>query len=406
MKNGAIATYRRLLRASNYSTQRYLLRHFNLKSRLTGLVGPRGTGKTTLMLQYIQQSLRVEHERGEVIYVSLDSIFFANTRLISFVEDLYETEGVRVFFFDEIHKYANWNQELKNIYDSYPDIKIIFSGSSSLDLIKGGYDLSRRGHIYKISGLSFREFLYFKSGKEFPVLSLEQLLSGNGQEIDEIVAYPKLRGLFKDYLRYGYYPFMFEDRDNYHAKLLNVIDKTIYDDIANFYSLKTENLTNFKKIMVCLATIPPGELNRNSIAKHIGLDNKTVQHYLQIMSETGLTRLVSIDKSGSSLLKATEKIFLDNPNSYQAISNEIGHESKQGTVREIFFVTMLENSGHKIFYSKIGDFSVNRINFEIGGKGKSKRQIKSDLQNSYLVKDDTLYGSKYEIPLLLFGFLY
>jgi len=403
MKSGAIATYRRLLNANNYPAERYLFKQFNLSSRLTGLVGPRGTGKTTMLLQYIKQKLP---DPQQAIYVSLDSIFFSNTLLINFVEELHETEGVQFFFLDEIHKYPNWNQELKNIYDSYPNIKIVFSGSSSLDLIKGGYDLSRRGHIFRIGGMSFREYLYLKFGKEFPPLSLEQVLAGTAKEIEEIAAYPKIRGHFANYIEHGYYPFIFEGIDTYHQKILNVIDKTIFDDIANFYPLKTENLPNFKKIMAYLATIPPGELNRNNIAKHIGLDNKTVQNYLQILKETGLVRLVATDKSGSAILKTTEKIYLDNPNMYRAISGEIGHPCKKGTVREIFFISMIENSGHKIFYSKIGDFSVNGINFEIGGKGKSKKQIKADLKHSYLVKDDILYGGKYDIPLFLFGFLY
>ncbi|MEA1911950.1 MAG: ATPase, partial [Spirochaetota bacterium] len=147
-------------------------------------------------------------------------------------------------------------------------------------------------------------------------------------------------------------------------------------------------------------------LNRNSIAKNIGLDNKTIQHYLNILHETGLIELIHENKSGSNLLKQTEKMYLDNPDLYTSITNEIGHESKIGTIREIFFIKMIKNSGSKIFYSKIGDFEINNIIFEIGGKNKTLKQIKTNLANAYLVKDNILYGSKYEIPLYLFGFLY
>ena len=193
---------------------------------------------------------------------------------------------------------------------------------------------------------------------------------------------------------------------DYHQKLLNVIDKTIYEDISNFYKLKTENLINFKKILSYLATISPGQLNRNSISKHIGLDNKTIENYLRILDETGLVCLIKENKSGSNLLKGTEKIYLDNSNLYKTIIDEIGFEYNRGTVRKIFFIKMLRNSGEKVYYSKIGDFQVQDYNFEIGGKGKSKKQIKNNLGNSFLVKDDILYPSGNTIPLHLFGFLY
>lgn len=181
--------------------------------------------------------------------------------------------------------------------------------------------------------------------------------------------------------------------------------KIIYEDISNFYKLKTENLIHFKKILAYLATIPPGELNRNSISKHIKLDNKTVENYLNILNETGLVCLIKKNQSGSSLLKGAEKIYLDNPNLYRSIINEIGYEYKKGTVREIFFITMLKNAGEKVFYSKIGDFHVQGYNFEIGGKGKSRKQIKANIDNSFVVKDDILYPDGI-LPLHLFGFLY
>jgi predicted AAA+ superfamily ATPase len=402
MKSRVLSTYNRLLNSTTFSTHRYLFEEFNLDSRLTGIVGPRGTGKTTLMLQYIKEKIQ---DKKSCIYASLDNIYFSNVLLIDFVEEFYETEGVKYFFFDEIHKYPNWNQELKNIYDSYPDIKIIFSGSSSLDLVKGTFDLSRRGVLFRIGGMSFREYLYFKEGKLFEAVNIDEIIDGSSN-VDKILEYPRLRGLFKEYLEFGYYPFLFEDELTYHRKILNIIDKTVYEDISNFYKLKTENLPNFKRILTYIGTIPPGELNRNSIAKNIGLDNKTVQNYLNILNETGLIRLVKENKSGSNVLKTTEKIFLDNSNVYRAIVKELGYEYKLGTVREIFFINMIENSGNNIFYSKVGDFQVADKFFEIGGKNKTRKQIKNNLENSFLVKDDMLYGGRNELPLLLFGFLY
>ena len=403
MRDSFKTAYRRLLKNSNYDTHRYLFKAFNTESRLTGLVGPRGTGKTTLLLQYINEHIE---DKSKCIYLSLDHIYFTQINLIEFIDDLYEIDGIRLFFVDEVHKYPNWDQELKNIYDWYPDVKIVFSGSSSMDLIRATYDLSRRGSLFKIAGMSFREYLEFRLAIKLPTISFESLITNADKAVEPLLGIKRLKGHFLEYLTNGYYPFLFEDEKNYHQKILNVIDKTIYEDISNFYKLKTENLVKFRKILSYLATIPPGQLSRNSISKHIGLDNRTVENYLKILNETGLVCLIKENKAGSSLLKATEKIYLDNSNIYQAITNELGFEFSQGTVREIFFIKMLQNSGEKIFYSKIGDFQVQEYIFEVGGKNKTKSQIKGHLDKSFLVKDQILLPEINTIPLYLFGFLY
>jgi len=397
------STYKRLLQVTDYRHHRYVYYDFNIDNRLTGLIGPRGTGKTTLLLQFIKE--RIENKE-ECIYVSVDHIYFSNTNLIEFIRILYEDYGIRFYFFDEIHKYPSWNQELKNAYDSYPDIKIVFSGSSSIDLIKGTYDLSRRGVLYRIDGMSFREYLLFNDVADLPPISLDDVLHNRSDIENEYGKLKKIKGYFKQYLGSGYYPFHLEDLRTYKQKIVRIIEKTIFEDISNYYRLKTENLVYFKKILSYLATIPPGELNINSISKHIGLDNKTIQNYLGILNETGLVELLSENKSGSSLLKHTQKIYLDNPDLYSAISEEIGYDAQAGTMREIFFLKMIKNSGNHIFYSRIGDFQIDNTLFEIGGKNKTKKQIKNNLDTSYLVKDDILYGNKLEIPLYLFGFLY
>lgn len=403
MINHFIAIYYRLLNSTTYHTHRYLFHTFNTNSRLTGLIGPRGTGKTTLLLQFIKEKM---NNKRECIYLSLDHIYFTQIKLIDFVDDLYEIHGIRHYFFDEVHKYPKWDQELKNIYDAYPNITIVFSGSSSMDLIKGTYDLSRRGKLFKLGGMSFREYLEFRLNTTLNRYSFDNILASPETVIEEISEIDRLKGHFLEYLDCGYYPFLFEDEENYHQKILNVIDKTIYEDISNYYKLKTGNLTNFRKILAYLATIPPGQLNRNSISKHLGVDNKTVENYLNILNETGLVCLIKEMKAGSNLLKGTEKIYLDNSNIYKAIIEEIGYEYRKGTVREIFFIKMLQNSGEKVYYSRIGDFRVRDYNFEVGGKHKQKKQIRENLQNSYLVKDDILFSAGNIIPLYLFGFLY
>ena len=396
-------TYKRLLSAVEYSHHRYIYSDFNIDDKLTGVLGPRGTGKTTMLLQFIKDRIK---DSDSAFYASLDNIYFLRHSLVDFVNELYEYHDVRYFFLDEIHKYKNWNQELKNIYDSFPDIKIIFSGSSSLDLTKGSYDLSRRGTLFYLNGLSFREYLRFHDIADLPCVTLQDIVKDHKTLSEKAGGIKRIRGHFKDYLGRGYYPFHLEGTDSYHQKIQRIMDKTIYEDISNFYSLKTGNLYNLKLIMSYLATIPPGELNRNNIANKAGLDNKTVGHYLDILNETGLIELIAENRAGGNILKRKEKIYLDNCDLYISLSEEIGFGSQYGTLREIFFIKMLKNSGNKVFYSKTGDFEVDSILFEIGGRGKSLKQIKDSLQNAFIVKDDIVHGSRYEIPLYLFGFLY
>ncbi|MDA3797666.1 MAG: AAA family ATPase [Kiritimatiellae bacterium] len=398
-----IETYKRLLTHTTYEKQRYIFDSFTIENRLTGLIGPRGTGKTTLLLQYIKKKVK---NIDEAIYVSIDNIYFAQSTIVDFVNELYDDYGIRIFFFDEIHKYSNWNQELKNIYDSYPDIKIVFSGSSSIDLVKGTYDLSRRGVIYRIGGMSFREYLIFNNISDLPTVTFDEIIKNRSQLEHKFSSIKGIKGHFKKYLGQGYYPFILEGEATYSQKIQRIIEKTVYEDISNYYNLKTENLLSFKKIISYMVTIPPSKLNKNNISKNIGLDNKTVEHYLTILHETGLIELISQNRTGNAMLRNIDKIYLDNPDIYKSVSEEIGFNYQLGTIREIFFIKMIKNANLRIHFSKTGDFEVNNYLFEIGGKNKSKKQIAKNLDKAFLVKDDILYGSKHEIPLYLFGLLY
>lgn len=393
-------TYQRLLADTDTRMHRYLFDSFNIKNRLTGLIGPRGVGKTTLMLQFIKEKLQ---SAPNVFYVSVDHIYFSSHTLLKFVDELYHSEGIDHFFFDEIHKYPNWNQELKNIYDSYPKIKLVFSGSSSIDLIKGSYDLSRRAKIFKLNGLSFREYLVFSTNVHYPTISLEQLIKHPLEVSSSLAEIPKLKGHLKDYLLMGYYPFAFEDLASYDEKLLAIIDKSIYEDIAKFYNLKTQNLIYFKKILIFFASIPPGETNINNIAKNIGIDYKTIEHYLWILNEVGLTRFVFAPDGGSRGLSKPAKIFINNTTLLKVINASLGEPLATGSLRELFFLQSLSNADLPIFYSSIGDYQLGEYFFEIGGKNKKQKNNHSKI---YLVKDDILHASQHELPLYLFGFLY
>ncbi|MCD6533447.1 MAG: ATP-binding protein [Deltaproteobacteria bacterium] len=395
--------FHRLVDTLDIESKRYLYPTFKLSNRLIGLAGPRGTGKTTLLLQYIKENLNIH----STFYVSADNIYFSNTTLFDFIREQYETEDIKLFFIDEAHKYERWNQELKNVYDSFPDVTVVFSGSSSMDIIKGSYDLSRRATMYKLHGMSFREYLNFTTGTEFPALDLDTIILNRKQLSAEIGNFPRLKGHFQEYLKTAYYPFIFEAKELYYEKINNIIEKTIFADIAVYYRLKTANLHVFKQILHYLCTIPPGEINAYNLAKSLSIDSKTAMHYLGILQETGLVRMVFADKKGAALIRKPAKVFIDNTSLLNGVTATLGYPVNQGTLRELFFITMLQNCGETVRYSKnIGDYQCRDTIFEIGGSGKKRKQLKTAAGPAFLVKDDQLQATSSSIPLWLFGFLY
>lgn len=398
------ATFHRLIADLSISTYRYLYFQFNINSRLTGLVGPRGTGKTTLLLQYIKNNL---YTSGKVFYFSADNIYFNNNSLLEFIANLYQLEGINIFFIDEVHKYANWYQELKNIYDAFPEIKIIFSGSSSIDLIKGSYDLSRRAKLFKMAGLSLREYLNFTTEADIQAVTFDDLKTNYRKYDNSFSQIPRIKGIFKKYLTLGYYPFVFEDENSYHEKVLRTIDKTIYEDITNYYNLKTANLSYFKRILNFLATSMPGNISINNLAHNLGIDHKTAENYLNILAESGLVRLVYAEATGNQVLRKPEKAFLHNTTLMHVLRSCMSSADTLGTMRELFFVQSTVDAGLSTFYCSSGDFAIDNVVFEIGGKNKTKKQLQNVAKNSaLLVKDDILTSAQTTVPLYYFGFLY
>jgi len=395
-----IETYHRLIDELEITTQRYLYPFFGLKDRLTGIIGPRGVGKTTLLLQYIKNEL---YKNKVTFYFSADSVFFDSLTLLEFVSDLYKNGGYRIIFIDEIHKYANWNQELKNIYDSFPKLHVVFSGSSMLDLVHGSYDLSRRAVLYYLKGMSFREYLNFHGSTKWDPIAWDKLISGKETNPGKI---DRLKTVFQNYLERGYYPFLAENSLTYYEKLRRIVDKTIYEDIANYYHLNTSNLQYFKKILSYLSNIPPGEINTNNLGKHLGIDHKTAAHYLQILNDVGLIRIIYPKEGGAISIRKPAKIFLNNTTLLYALAKFTGGQATKGIERELFFFQSVVDAGKEVFYSKVGDFSVENNIFEIGGKKKNSRQIRETAQTAYLVKDDILFPHGNVLPLHYFGFLY
>jgi len=396
--------YYGLVEEANFDTYRYLYDHFSVSERLTGLVGPRGVGKTTMLLQFIRHRVK---DLKQALYMTADHIYFNKLTLFDFVREVHETEGVSLFFIDEVHKYSGWNQELKNIYDALPRVKVVFSGSSSLSLVKGSHDLSRRASIHYLPGLSFREYLVFRTGKPHDKLSFHRVMTKHEDVAAELSHIPRLKGHFRSYLRDGYYPFVFERSARFQKKIGAVIEKTIFEDIANFYRLRTENLHCFKKILYFLATIPPGKVNVHNLAHNLGVDDRTALHYLTILKDTGLVRLLPADATGSALIRRPEKIYLDNPVLYSAICHALDEIPNTGTVRELFFFCALENAGIHVHPARRGgDFRAKRFTFEIGGRNKGTSQVRGSGKSGFVVKDDILVGGRNTLPLYIFGFLY
>lgn len=396
-------TFHRLIENVTASHTRYLYSCFNLHNRLTGLVGARGVGKTTLLLQYIKNELYKERKS---FYFSADLVHFQQMTLLEFVSDLHLVEGYHTVFIDEIHKYQNWNQELKNLYDSLPSLRIVFSGSSMLDLIGGSHDLSRRAKLYHLQGLSFREYLKFSQNLHFDPFSYREILENTREMLVKLNSVERLLPHFDLYLQNGYYPFVFEDPHSYYEKISRIVDKTIFEDISNYYNLKTPNLHYFKRLLTYLASIPPGDLNTHNLAKHLGIDHKTTEHYVTILASVGLIRLIRPLEGGSSGLRKPSKILLNNTNLLHTLEQYLGESSSKGMERELFFIQSLQNAEIEIFYSKQGDYRSREAVFEIGGKNKKWDQVRALKEPVYLVKDGILQPFKGEIPLFLFGFLY
>ena len=401
-----IKDYKKKLHDLGPIYSRLIYQKLESSHRIVGIVGTRGVGKTTYILDYLRTNYPGD---PQAIYISADDIYFSEHTLLEVAREFVDRYDGKLMCIDEIHRYPNWSQELKNIYDKFSDLKIIFSGSSSIDLIKEKYDLSRRAVLKQLPGLSFREFLEIKLEKSFPVLTLKEIVESatNQSTIDKLSFTPKLLGLFDQYLKGGYYP-IFKDHDNLsdiHDALLGIIDKVIFVDIASYYNLKTETLPIFKKILAFIYTSSPSSINVNRIAQSLKKDNSDIARYLELMRDSGLLRFLLIDKHGHALIRNTEKVYLHNPNFFYAIESELEKDMGKGSVRELFALTCLETSGLKPSYSIIGDINCGDYMFEIGGKGKDYKQVVGH-DNAFLLLDDIVTGTDRKIPLYLLGFLY
>ncbi len=374
-----------------------------LDNHITGLVGPRGIGKTTYLLK---QALKAGARENKALYASADNLYFLEHKLIDVVDRVYKETAVRLLCIDEIHKYPNWKQELKNIADTYRDFKVLFTGSSMIDIIHGQYDLSRRVTLHRLHGLSFREFLAFYQQANYPIVAFDELLN-NHTAIVQSIQLPEISQHFNTYLRIGYYPFyanFTQDREKYQA-IENTIQKTIYEDIATLHSLKTGTLNIIEQLYKYVINSLPGELSAYKLANTLGKNYESTYEYLRILQQAGLIRFLFPKKSGKAYLRTPSKLYPDNCNLLYASYLPQLQDSTIGKVRELFALQHLQNAQHEVFYSKVGDFSVGDHVLEIGGRNKTNKQLKNQ-DKGILFMDGILTGAGNKIPLYLLGFLY
>jgi len=365
-------------------------------NKLVGLIGQRGVGKTTLLLQYLKTNYKLD----EYLYFSADDIYITNSSIYKITEEFVKLGG-KIIVVDEIHKYNNWAMELKNIYDSFPDLLIRFSGSSMLNILNERYDLSRRCVIALVKPLSFREFLKLSADIELPILGFEEILT-NYSEISSNLAleYPTLYKNFLKYLQIGYYPFFIEDEIEYKNKLFNALDKVINEDIPSLNHIEYSHLNIFKRFIAKLIYAKvPYKVNITELCKEFGISHPTLNSYLDILEKTKIIK--PIKKYSTKISKKPQKLLFSNTNILYTYADEFGIEVNIGTVRETFFTSMFDN----VYYSEFGDFRIDDYTFEIGGKNKSFKQIK-DIKNSFVVIDTDYTIEKNKIPLWLFGFLF
>jgi len=370
--------------------KRYLYGKISWESRMVGIIGPRGVGKTTLILQYIKQNL----DTKKALYVSADDIYFADNRLIDLADEFHKNAG-EYLFIDEIHKYADWSRELKNIYDFFPSLKIVFTGSSVLDILKGSADLSRRALIYKMQGLSFREYLKFFHKSNTEIFSLQQIINGEAK----LAKIERPLPLFKDYLKRGYYPFALESEMN--LRLSQIIVQTLETDIPQYANLNVGTSRKLKRLLAIIAESVPFKPNFTKIAEIIGVSRNSLDDYFLYMEHAGLIQQLRDETGGIRGLGKIDKVYLDNTNIAVNLANE---QSNIGNIRETFFFNQMRVN-NEVISSKTADFIIDDYTFEVGGKLKQQKQIQND-GKSFIVKDDIEFAYQNVIPLWAFGLNY
>ncbi len=377
--------------------QRYLYKKINWNSRLIGIKGSRGTGKTTLLLQKAKE---LNEPEKKVSYWSLDDFYFSTKDFHELVFQFYENGG-RVLFLDEIHKLEQWSRHLKNMYDSYPDLKVVFSGSSMINIYKGRIDLSRRAVMYELLGLSYREFLNLRKNNSFPVIKLNEVLDP-GIRLQEL--FPNDFNpiyYFREYMERGYFPIHSEDEDEYSSKIREIIQFIADYEIAELGNIDIKKTRNIVKLLGLISINVPFKPNISKLSQKLRIERHSLYTYLDNLEKARIISQIHQAGKGFTTLQKPEKIYLQNTNYVYALSQE---KANTGNIRETFFANQLAVN-HELHIPKAGDFLIdNKWTVEIGGRNKTDKQIKN-LNDAFVVKDDISFPVN-GLPLWVFGFLY
>ncbi|MBI4041919.1 MAG: ATP-binding protein [Deltaproteobacteria bacterium] len=402
------------IRMNTREYHRYFIRDVPLKSRLSILVGARGIGKTTLLVQYILKAYQNDPFTRKALYIQADHVSMATQSLYNIAEE-FALIGGEILCVDEIHKYKDWAKETKSIYDTLPRLKMIASGSSALEIIKASHDLSRRAIIYRLPGLSFREFSEISSGEKLESIPLKEIFAHHQKHARAITSKMQshtlpIIDLFRRYLKYGYYPYYLDFTDDpdhslFYTTLEQSVRASLESDLPSIYpELSGTSIRKIRQLLSVIATSTPfsPDLSRLKRALDIG-DERTLKSYLRYLEECGIILSLSRKEFGLKNLERPEKIFLNNPNLLYALNP--GVLPNQGNLRETFFLSLVSVK-HELCAAKEGDFRIDRrFTIEVGGKSKTTSQIKG-MEDAYLAIDDIEVGGGSRIPLWLFGFLY
>ena len=388
--NSLVAYQEEQLRRVPTSFHRYMYNRLPWESRMVGLVGPRGVGKSTLMLQHVLDHKQLEQN----LYISADSIYLTSHTLIELADEFVKYGGEHLYI-DEVHKYKNWSRDLKQIYDGHPELKVTFTGSSILDIIDGEADLSRRAVIYSMQGLSFREYLTLFHNIESDTYSLEQILN---QEVT-IPGVEHPLPLFQQYLKNGYYPF--SNESDFPLRIEQIVRQTIESDIAQYADLKASTARKLIQLLAVISAIAPVKPNADSLSQEVGVSKNNISDYLVYLEKAGMIGQLRDNTGGLRGLGKVEKVYIDNPNLMTVLAYG---EPNVGNMRETFFYNQMRVN-NQLLASRVSDFVIGDYTFEVGGKKKGNKQIE-DIPNGIVVKDNIEYGHLNVLPLWAFGFNY
>jgi predicted AAA+ superfamily ATPase len=386
-----------ILRQIKNDFRRYLLGQVNWSHRMIGIKGPRGAGKTTLILQHLKFDLGMP---PEALYITADHNWFYNHTLFDVANDWYK-QGGKILFIDEVHKYPNWSLELKNIYDGLPEMRIVFLASSALDLYRGEADLSRRVISYLLAGLSFREFLMLTEGISFDAVSIDDIRNNHLIICRVITEGFRPLPAFRKYLEIGYLPIIVEGEDSYLVKLKQIINTIVDVDLAYISSYNPGTAVKVKKLLGVIAESVPFKPNIAALARKLDLSRDSVYQHIYQLKDARLLNTLNIEGKGVSILQKPDKIFLENTN----LAFSLKENPDIGNVRETFALNQLLNAGLNVSSAVEGDFIANGLTIETGGKSKSINQVKH-LDDYLVAADDIEIGSGNKVPLWLLGFLY